>query len=106
MTIEEFLVELEKVKNCFDWKKYDQWKLIRGAPKGKSSPHFCPIAAVVYTKDPDRLRDVFAESSYLNISFGDTCRIINAADGCGIENILRKRILEILDLDKPRAQRA
>jgi hypothetical protein len=89
VNIEEFLVELEKIKGICN---------IYG--------RVCPIIAVAISKRNSEFLMHWESADFLGINCIDSIKIMRAADDIEPEKPLRERILKILNLNEARAQQA
>ena len=104
MNIEEFYLELEKVKNDYKWhfsKDRHGWNSIRA---GIDDISHCPITALAVSK----IKQVFFKSYFIeagkamNLSYEDSQKIAVAADGWSdnslYDSAIRCSLLRILGL--------
>lgn len=101
MTIEQFLSGLEKVKDRFYWAVYGE--KIRGIDDKCIFGRVCPIVAVAIPKQNSTFLMHWESADLLGICYDDAVQIMRAADGIEPEHSLRKRILNILNLNEARA---
>ncbi len=91
MNINDFLVELERIKTIFEW------KIIVNSIRGyNNKASLCPLTAVCFNKDLGHyLPHQFLQAGKnLNMREDNIEEIVLAADGMDTE--LRKKMIEIL----------
>jgi hypothetical protein len=110
MTLEEFLVNLEKVKPYYLWGLVDD-KKVRGCDKNKFAL-VCPITAIgaiLYGewRSPGEAWEI--NNKYLKLSRYDFWKVMAASDSFLMENSeqeLRTKILNVLNIENaPHASR-
>jgi hypothetical protein len=110
VTIDQFLEELDQIKDFYDWTIYHN--AIRGVIKNLgrkpiyAEDFSCPITAVAHAQNYYADVGEFKEAGqFMGLKLGDILDIMLAAD-INKDSNLRKKMIKILDLNEARAQRA
>ena len=98
MTLDEFFVKLEEIKNAFDWSYRSALFSIRGANKYTGVDYFCPLNAVNYCINNEFLQShmLFPLANSLKMDVQDCMYIMMASDSEKAVSAIRDKLKQIL----------